>query len=939
MTKPITATCPSCRKQLRTKKEFVGKNVRCPKCRNPFVIQANATTADSSQSKVTRKSKVKSTSPQRKAGAPSPRKRSKPASSKEPRNKSVMIGLGSLAVVLLLILGYFGLQSLSPKTTKVTENAVAEGSAKTPVKTTLSTAAEQQGTGPKKTTMTDVEQQATPEMDADDSLSAFKKAPNQENGRDLELAWERLAEFNPSASDTLLEKIRQLPAQSINELGPKLIAKIPGIYTPRPITPEFNGPTSLDDVELNNFPTYAAAADKEGLAKLYEEQKAWLIKHGNSKCLLLVGRVEIEDANASGLVNSQQVNIRPDGTFIHMTSNRKTPVPLRAHGYEQVDIQLTGCQGAAVDIGTIRMKRLPPSTLRNLKGEIALADSGDLSTVSVKIHINCGPYNSRRGVRQAKEAISVPLASDGTFKMKGFSPANYLCDVRAPGYVYQRVPIDFTGEESPILQIKLEKPLSVQLEYTVAEDSQLAIPFELASKEKEVLSADGRSWEFPDGQHPIRLMQKDGKLKFRSTFSDTEIKDLGPGRLKDFIDVKKATDGMSGYASVENGHVYLIRHEYGKLYILVQVSGYEQQDAKDIQPPTVKMKAPAETVSRSNNQKPSTTATKKSANQSLESKKGKLQKPTKSDFSIIDKFQGKVLGASFYFPPDSKDRDYYPMFNLYLSGSEAEKAEGFGFIESFTATSGGKPFGIENRDLLKNSWLSLKRIGKGYSDPIQNALGIPEDARRINFFAGIAKGYETMPDHIEKVSGNVCLFVPVKSHDIVVENFMSYMGKELDHPELKKAGMQLSFSLKDFNIPANNGRPAFKARQVHVNWDTPGLSKTEIRLTACGLKPGPCSLDVLSRSDEVLSMVGGSFLAGSTVARRSNLGGAERPAKNARCVLTFDPDFKIPSDAKLRIRFVSEVKIVEVPFSLENVPVYIGEMPKSEFDAKKNKTD
>jgi hypothetical protein len=40
---PITATCPSCRKQLNVKDEYIGKRLKCPQCSTTFT--ADATTA------------------------------------------------------------------------------------------------------------------------------------------------------------------------------------------------------------------------------------------------------------------------------------------------------------------------------------------------------------------------------------------------------------------------------------------------------------------------------------------------------------------------------------------------------------------------------------------------------------------------------------------------------------------------------------------------------------------------------------------------------------------------------------------------------------------------------------------------------------------------------------------------------------------------------
>jgi hypothetical protein len=354
----------------------------------------------------------------------------------------------------------------------------------------------------------------------------------------------------------------------------------PDYSKPRSVTPTFEGPESLDVVRLSDFPTFAAATDREGLAEWYEAQKAKTERFKGRTVHLVIGRVVLENGDASQLVNSALFKIRPDGTFVHLVRDLKIPFGIRAHGYEQVDVQLTGCQGAVVDVGTIQLQKLPESLLGTLTGRIALEGNENLDSVSVTVHISLGPSNNIAGIRIPREQqLSASLASDGTFTLNGFSPAKYVYAVRAPGYVYSRSVIDFSRTREQHLQVQLERTRTLHMEYVFAEESQESA-FDKSAIEEDTWTG-GDQWQFPDGYTPFELKQKNGALEFSSHFYGTRIKDLGQGDITEFLDVKRSSDGMSDDLPAQTGHVYLIYQDYVKTYMLLRVKEITQPDLRD----------------------------------------------------------------------------------------------------------------------------------------------------------------------------------------------------------------------------------------------------------------------------------------------------------------------------------------------------------------------
>ena len=116
------------------------------------------------------------------------------------------------------------------------------------------------------------------------------------------------------------------------------------------------------------------------------------------------------------------------------------------HQYAPYDLDLTGKAGDIVDVGEIRMRRLPPNELVPLKGKLVLEGGDDPSQAKVWIGLGLGPINTpSNGYRPSGTSWSsdLPVGSSGSFGAEGFSPSEYNCSISANGYVYKYIPIHF----------------------------------------------------------------------------------------------------------------------------------------------------------------------------------------------------------------------------------------------------------------------------------------------------------------------------------------------------------------------------------------------------------------------------------------------------------------------------------------------------------------
>lgn len=542
MTNPIIATCPSCQKRLKAQSGVVGKQVRCPSCKNPFVVQAapakpNPGTPQSGaiQSRPSQPAQPQPSSP----SAPPPQQpanlqwsagtqaawgkqtatsKGKAAGKRPSMNKGLLIGLSALGLVLLVGIGYFGLQFFAQGKNKDAAKYVASNVSKN---------------------VTETKKEKTP------------------------------------------PKTEPIPKKSPNATGNSSQPLTPsGGFSPRSIAPNFKGPSSIDDVVFSQLPSYAMVEDQKEFQRTYEarvktlERERAYLESRKMTGHIVIGHVELEDQTDPSLIQAQYT-IAKDGTFLFVTPTLRRPIGFRMHQYEAVDVKLDNCSGKVVDVGTITLKKLPPSQLRSMRGKIALAGSDDASTAKVKFRVSLPPLNSIRSTNFGfrRTAIDYEIPSDGVLSASGFSPTKYYGTVDAPGYVGQYFYVDLSkGDGVDFGQITLEKTKTVRIEYVVAKPNE---PFDFSSVQQGAATGGGYLRDSSSRKNIVKFGQNDGTLQFGPVWAKDRMLDLGVGELMAFRDVDRNPEKWGGVwrEPVNVGHVYL--YQQSKLHALFRIVSIE----------------------------------------------------------------------------------------------------------------------------------------------------------------------------------------------------------------------------------------------------------------------------------------------------------------------------------------------------------------------------
>ena len=261
-------------------------------------------------------------------------------------------------------------------------------------------------------------------------------------------------------------------------------------------------------------------------------------------------------------------------SFAGPTRDLKRPVGFRLHGYAPFDLDLFGKKGDVVDVGEIKMQRLPESELVRLKGLLTLEGSGDPTTATMSLSVANGPVNTPsngiEGRRRWAKAVIVPVGQKGLFDQGGFSPIKYYCSVRAPGYVTQSFAIDF-GEKDRVFtgRIRLEKPRRAKIQFIQQKDDT----FDIESIETTVVKGGDR-WKVTPEIYgwDLEFKQDRAQLYFNYSYAPCLIADLGEGELKDFLDVdEEAAKRPPRKLAVQDGHVYLLRQEFWNHTVLFKI--------------------------------------------------------------------------------------------------------------------------------------------------------------------------------------------------------------------------------------------------------------------------------------------------------------------------------------------------------------------------------
>lgn len=196
-------------------------------------------------------------------------------------------------------------------------------------------------------------------------------------------------------------------------------------------------------------------------------------------------------------------------------------------------------------------------------------------------------------------------------------------------------------------------------------------------------------------------------------------------------------------------------------------------------------------------------------------------------------------------------------------------------------------------------------FGQGGFEPIDREdffVKHPEDGCRVVVaFDPPAEA----PTAIASASGVVKLRLVEASSQIVVDNAKGQLGKEIDNSELVAAGYKLKLEEKKEKF----GDEEYTSWRVEWLNAGDGAGNAPVQEVADGGGLG------LQRPE--LVDADGNVIAAFSGVEYASFG----PTASLAWSMSVDTDQTIPDDAKLRFTLNSEVSIVDVPFSAENVPI------------------
>jgi hypothetical protein len=320
------------------------------------------------------------------------------------------------------------------------------------------------------------------------------------------------------------------------------------------------------------LPTLEGAPSRETLEAAITRAKDVVKQYQGGH--VVVGRVVLDGPGDPRDVIAQ-MEILAGGYFVGATKDLVRPIGFRMHQYAPHDVDLKGFSGEVVDIGTIRMTKLPSTAFASLKGHIEFEGGGGTETASVKFSVNNGPVNTPNNGTSPRRHWPAPIQADvsvnGAVSALGFSPMEYYCMVTAPGFVAQSFPVNFKlGQVYDLGTIRLERPSRIALSYVVADEP----PFDLSQKKQAVLSGGDRWKVTPDIYGwDLEFKQDIGSLLFDYSYGPCSLQDLGEGELADLVKVANAANPQESphKQKVQSGHVYVVNQGHWKRWIVFRV--------------------------------------------------------------------------------------------------------------------------------------------------------------------------------------------------------------------------------------------------------------------------------------------------------------------------------------------------------------------------------
>jgi hypothetical protein len=291
---------------------------------------------------------------------------------------------------------------------------------------------------------------------------------------------------------------------------------------------------------------------------------------------VLVGHVTLKGGPGRLEQLNSQVTLVDAGWFVTLAQDLRRPIPLRLHGYEAVDIPLSGLPDQEVlPVGDVSLSPLPPEKLGTVRGRVVGVDPK--ARIQVYAFITPGDVNTPAGkVNGDKPAarLEVKRDKDGSFQLGGLTPqpARYEFWFKAPGLVSQsQILLADAGQTQSLKEIRLEKPHRLRVRYVV---SPTPPPFQNA-KIREAIVEGGQLFKADPAMQgsTFSYQQRPERERLRFALQPARLAQLGKGKLEDFSSVDPSALKFVSLFEVgfEPGQLYLLQHGGAGQWVLFQL--------------------------------------------------------------------------------------------------------------------------------------------------------------------------------------------------------------------------------------------------------------------------------------------------------------------------------------------------------------------------------
>jgi len=288
---------------------------------------------------------------------------------------------------------------------------------------------------------------------------------------------------------------------------------------------------------------------------------------------VVVGHLSLQGGTGRLDPLTSQVSLVSDGWFVTLAEDLRRPIALRLHGYEAVDIPLTGLPDLEVlHVGDIPLSPVSPMKIGVVHGRVVAADPK--ARIQVYAFIVPGEPNSLTGkVSGDRPAarLEVKREKDGSFQLGGLSPppARYELWFKAPGHAPQsRVFNSLPGGRKNLGEIRLEKPTRLRVRYIV---SSTPPPFQNATVRQAVVQL-GQSFKADPAMQGVTFSyeQRPHGERLRFPQQPARLAALGKGKPEDYSSVNPSTLKLAAVfeAGFEPGQLYLLEHHAAGQWVL-----------------------------------------------------------------------------------------------------------------------------------------------------------------------------------------------------------------------------------------------------------------------------------------------------------------------------------------------------------------------------------